>query len=258
MGPPPAGVLTGQEVALHPTLRHAIEVGQLRVVAVHARHPGEPEVVVRRCCVAVPRLEQADNEFAEVRPVAGGHPSILDITTQILVRGVVCSGLRQVAGQCVVQSRDVGRALDGRVAAQGHNAAARPAHVAEQQLQDAGSAYDLHAGGVLRPAQRVGNASGPLASGVGAEQFRDAQKLFRLAAAHLGNDLRRVAGEVPAQNLHNAARMLQGRVARCVCHVFVRRGIWFAAAILAVAMRAVRSFEDSAYASNRPAPRGRS
>ncbi len=125
------------------------------------------------------------------------------------------------------------------MAAQGHNAAARPAHVAEQQLQDAGSAYDLHAGGVLRPAQRVGNASGPLASGVGAEQFRDAHKLFRLAAAHLGNDLRRVAGEVPAQNLHNAARMLQGRVALCVCHVLVRRGIWFAAAILGVAMRAV-------------------
>ncbi len=110
-----------------------------------------------------------------------------------------------------------------------------PAHVAEQQLQDAGSAYDLHAGRVLRPSQRVGNASGPLASGVGAEQLRDAQKLFRLAAAHLGDDLRRVAGEVPAQNLHNAARVLQGRVALCIYHVLVRRGIWFAAAIHAVA-----------------------
>ena len=128
------------------------------------------------------------------------------------------------------------------MAAQGHNAAAGPAHVAEQQLQDAGSAYDLHAGGVLRPAQRVGNASGPLASRVAAEQFRDAHKLFRLAAAHLGNDLWGVAGEVPAQNLHNAARMLQGRVARCGCYVLVRRGICFAAAILGVATRAVRVF----------------
>ena len=56
----------------------------MRVVGVHARQPGEPEVVLRRCCVAVPRLEQADNEFAEVRPVASSaskkysapHPGI--------------------------------------------------------------------------------------------------------------------------------------------------------------------------------------
>jgi hypothetical protein len=111
------------------------------------------------------------------------------------------------------------------VAAQSHDAAPRPPHVAQQQLQDAGSAYDLHAGAVLRPAQRVGDASGPLASGVGAEQIRYAQELFRLAAAHLGNGLRRVAGEVPAQNLHHAARVLQGWVALCVCRVFVRPGM---------------------------------
>jgi hypothetical protein len=123
------------------------------------------------------------------------------------------------------------------VAAQGHNASARPAHVAEQQLQDAGSAYDLHAGGVLGPAERVGNASGPLPSGVGAEQFRNALKLFRLAAAHLGNDLRRIAGKVPAQNLHNAAWMLQGWVALYVCRAIGRRGVWSAAAFPAVALR---------------------
>ncbi len=80
-----------------------------------------------------------------------------------------------------------------------------------------GSPYDLHASAVLRPAERVGNAGGPLASGVATEQFCDAQKLLRLAAAHLRDDLRRVAGEVPAQNLHNAVWMLQRRVTLCVC-----------------------------------------
>ncbi len=153
---------------------------------------------------------------------------MLDIRTQLLVRVVVCSRLRQVAGQCVIQRRDVGRALDGRVAAQGHNAAARPAHVAEQQLQDSGSTYYLHAGGVLRPAQRVGDARGPLASGVSAEQF-------------LGDDFRRVAGEVPTQDLHNAARMLQGRVALC-CGVLARRGVWFGVAIAAVAVKPPPAF----------------
>ncbi len=126
------------------------------------------------------------------------------------------------------------------MAAQGHNTAARPAHVAQQQLQDAGGAYDLHAGGVLRPAQRVGDASGPLASGVGAEQIRDAQKLFRLAAAHLGNDLRRVALEVPAKDLHYAARMLQRWIAGHVCSVFVRRSMGFAATVHGVTTRVVR------------------
>ena len=43
---------------------------------------------------------------------------------------------RDVARQDVVERRDVGRALDGRVAAQREDAAARAADVAEQQLDD--------------------------------------------------------------------------------------------------------------------------
>jgi hypothetical protein len=64
----------------------------------------------------------------------------------------------------------------------------------------------------------------------------------RMICTPVGNDLWGVAGEVPAQNLHNAARMLQGRVARCVYYVLVWRGIWFAAAIHAVAITAVWFF----------------
>ena len=163
-----------------------------------------------------------------------------DIRTQRLVRAVVCGRLRQVAGEGVVQSRDVGRALDGRVAAQGHNAAAGPTHVAEQQLQDSGSTYYLHAGGVLRPSQRISDAGGPLASGVAAEQFRHAHKFFHRTAAHLGDDLRRVACKVPTQDLHDATRILQGRVDRFACHVLGRRG--FGVAIHAVAVKPMPAF----------------
>ena len=60
----------------------------------------------------------------------------------------------------VVQRGDVGRALDGGVAAQGEDAAAGPADVAEQQLQDRRGADHLHAGRVLRPADGVADGAG--------------------------------------------------------------------------------------------------
>ena len=104
--------------------------------------------------------------------------------------------------------------LDAGVAAHGHDAAAGPAHVAEQQLQDAGGADDLHAGGVLRPADGVDDGAGALAAGIRAEQLGHLDHLLRRAAAHVGDGLRRVAGEMSSQQLHHAARVLQRRVAR--------------------------------------------
>ena len=68
-------------------------------------------------------------------PPAGLGAVRLDVRrASVLVRCGVRH--RQVAGQQVVERRDVGRALDRRVAAQRHDAAAGPADVAEQQLQD--------------------------------------------------------------------------------------------------------------------------
>src|SRR3989442_6847347 len=49
------------------------------------------------------------------------------------------------------QGREVGRALDSGVAAHRHDAAPRPADVAEQQLQDTRRADHLHTRGVLGP-----------------------------------------------------------------------------------------------------------
>ena len=78
---------------------------------------------------------------------------------------------RQVARQDVVERRDVGRALDRRVAAQRDDAAAGPPDVAEQELDDRRGADQLDADRVLRPADRVDERAGPLAAGVVAERL---------------------------------------------------------------------------------------
>src|SRR5438067_1542158 len=76
-------------------------------------------------------------------------------------RGVVLEeGHGHVAGQYVVQRGNIGGALDGGVAAQGENAATRPADVAEKELENGGCTNDLHAGGMLSPADGVADAGG--------------------------------------------------------------------------------------------------
>ena len=55
-------------------------------------------------------------------------------------------------------------------------AAAGPADVAEQELDDRRGADDLDADGVLRPADRVGERAGALAARVRAERLRDQRK----------------------------------------------------------------------------------
>ena len=84
------------------------------------------------------------------------------------------------------------------VAAHGHDAAAGPAHVAQQQLQDAGGADHLHAGRVLRPADRVDDRAGALAAGILAQHLRDPDDLLGRAAADLRHDFRRVAARSAA------------------------------------------------------------
>ena len=132
-----------------------------------------------------------------------------------LVEVAVALGVRhrQVAGQDVVERRDVGRALDRRVPAQRHDPAARPAHVAEQQLDDRRGADVLDADRVLRPADRVAERARPLAAGVRRRApRRRARKSLDAAAAGLGDELRRVAAVVLLQELEDAARVLERRV----------------------------------------------
>ena len=125
-----------------------------RVVAVDARQVVEAEVVLGRRRVAPPRLQQADHVRASVPPVAGRRGCSARRSPPASACGVRVRH-REVAGQDVVERRDVGRALDRGVPAQRQDPAAGAADVAEQQLQDRGGADVLHADRVLRPADRV-------------------------------------------------------------------------------------------------------
>src|SRR5213076_2833708 len=105
--------------------------------------------------------------------------------------------------------RDVGRALDRRVAAQRHDSAARAADVPEQELDDAGRPDVLHADGVLRPADGVREGARALATGVVAHLLAVPEELLDRASARLCDELGRVAGVVPLQDLEDAARVLE-------------------------------------------------
>ena len=95
------------------------------------------------------------------------------------------------------------------MSAQGEDAAAGPPDIAEQQLQDRRRANDLHALGVLRPSHGVADGAGLLRPGGIAEGFRNfVEQLLRNAGVAF-DQFRRVAREVPPQDLEDAARMLQ-------------------------------------------------
>jgi hypothetical protein len=83
------------------------------------------------------------------------------------------------------------------VTAQRHNPAARPANVSKQQLQNRSCANDLHALGMLRPANCVANRSSPLGPGRCCECMRDFVKKIWWNPADFLHHLGRVAGEMP-------------------------------------------------------------
>ena len=67
---------------------------------------------------------------------------------------------REIAGQNVVERRNIGRTLNRSMAAQRQNSAARAADIAQQQLQDRRGANDLHALGMLGPADGIADGCG--------------------------------------------------------------------------------------------------
>ena len=93
--------------------------------------------------------------------------------------------------------------------AQGEDAATRPAHVAEQRLQDRRGADVLDADGVLGPAEAVDERGRAVAARVGGDELAHLGEQVLRHPADLLDDLRCVAGEVPLEYLEHAARMLQ-------------------------------------------------
>ena len=163
-----------------------------------AGQPGqvvEAEVVLLRSGRAPVRLQQADHVGAHVAPEALFRRLGRDVGVEVLV-GVGVRH-RQVAGQQVEQRRDVSGPLDRRVPAQRQDAPARPADVAQQQLQDRRGADVLHPHGVLRPADAVDERTGPFGSGVIGHQLADLAESIRRNPADLPDHLRGIPGEVP-------------------------------------------------------------
>ncbi len=215
-------------------VRHFAEIGEVRMIARDARQPAEAPVVFPARFPPIIGLEQADQVGRHLRP----EPGLSRVVFQVSGKGlfvVADLGHRHVTGQNVVERRNVGRSLDGRMAAQGQDAAAGPPDVAQEQLQDGGGADDLNAFRMLGPTDRITNRGGLLRTRGGRECFGYPLKEIRRNAAHLFHHLRCVAAEVTFQDLKDRPRMPQRRIPPRMAEVvaFVEpRGCLVAAFIL--------------------------
>ena len=93
--------------------------------------------------------------------------------------------------------------------AQRQDPAARPAHVAQQQLDDRRAADVLHADRVVGPADRVDPGRGPVPTAVAGHGLADLEQLLGRDAADVLDQFRGVAGVVPLEHLEDGARVLQ-------------------------------------------------
>src|SRR5215469_6418726 len=96
--------------------------------------------------------------------------------------------------------------------AQRHDTAACAPDIAEQELDDGGRANNLHTLRLLRPAHRVANGAGALASGIFDQRLSHLQPLFARHAAYLFHHLLRITRKVAAHHLEDTTWMVQRRV----------------------------------------------
>src|SRR6266404_6217446 len=97
--------------------------------------------------------------------------------------------------------------------AQRENPTTWPANVAEQQLQHRRGANDLNAFRMLCPTEGITNCRGLVRTRRSDKRVGNFVKKHRRDTANFLHHFRRVASEVAAQCLKNAARMLQGQIA---------------------------------------------
>ena len=206
-------VLAHDEVTLHAVVGHLHDEREMGMVAGELGQPVVAEVVFFRRALAVVRLEQADHVLGRVVPETGFLGVFFQVAREVVLLAVG-GGHGQVAGQRVVKGRDIGRTLDGSMATQGHDAATGAAHVAQEKLQDTRGADDLHALGLVGPADRVAEGGGALGGGVSGESLGDLVKEFGRDAAHLFDHLGGVARVVTAKGLEDATRVFERLVAQ--------------------------------------------
>ena len=176
--------------------------------------PVVAEVVLRRRGVAVHRLEVRHHELRHVRPVARSAASRPRGSPASVSCFFSADGARHVAVDRVVERRHVGRALDRRVAAQRHDAAARPADVAEQQLEQRAAADDLRRRwcAASTPPRRRTTWSGP-APELARMRLGDLAGTCPAGSRSTARPSPACSGEVPLDDLEDAARVLQRLVA---------------------------------------------
>ncbi len=206
-----SGVLAHDEEAIDFAVEHVEKIALMRVIAGYAGDPVKAIFVFFGGGFAVIGFEQADDVFVDVVPPAGAPAVFVDVVLESF--GFVAElGHAQVARQNVVQSWNVGRALDGGVAAEGEDAATGSAHVAQEELQNCGAANDLDAGGVVGPAYGIADRGGFFGAAGFAKSLGDVEEGVFGDSTVLLDQFRSVACEVPAQNLEDTAGVLQGGV----------------------------------------------
>src|SRR6185437_7834248 len=132
------------------------------MVACHTRNMGIAILGLFRCRFAIPGLQEGNHVVGELSPPTGAGSVILHVFLQ---RSVIARlRLRKVTWQKAIQRWNVGRALNGGMPTQGHNAATRPSHIAEEQLQNRAGANNLGTYCMVRPTDRVTECGGSLAA----------------------------------------------------------------------------------------------
>ena len=125
----------------------------------------EGPVVFRLGGVPVESFQQRDGKLGSVAPVVERIPFLrlsrsrgnpLGISGKILV---VRIRHFEVAGKVIENAGHIGGALNIGVTAQGVNSTARPANIAQEQLDHGSGANDLGAVGMLRPPHGVNNGT---------------------------------------------------------------------------------------------------
>ena len=210
------GIEALADVAVDLPFAHHVEHFQYVVAGnVELGQPVVAPVVVGGGVGSVPGFHQADVELAVVLPVGQlPGPQRLERTLGN-VGVVVLFGIArqcQVTGQQVRQQPEVGQALDVGVPAQGVDAPARHADVAQQQLHHGRAADHLRAGRMLGPAQSVEDRHGLARLRAGGDLFPDFFHRILRHAADLTGQFQGVAAVVLLHQLVDAARVQQGRI----------------------------------------------
>src|SRR5215467_2938064 len=164
------------------------------------------EIIFGRCVFSIVGLERTHEILRVIRPQPGLFCVVVEITLKSLI-SLTRHG--QIAGENVVERRNISGTLDGSVTTQCENSTARSADISKQQLQNCSGTNDLHSLGMLGPADCIANGGSPLRSRRSRKRMGDFVKKIRRNTADFLHHLRRVARKMPLQFLEHALRMLQ-------------------------------------------------